>query len=118
MTEEEASSPQTELEVTTMKKYLLGAVLSVALVAPAMADMSVTFQALGETMRAGVMCHSEGLLRFTDMTAADPDVHAYSRAHPAEVEQWELVGMAKFDQDVGQLGATKNCAMAETAALR
>ena len=101
-----------------MKKYLLGAVLSVALVAPAMADMSVTFQALGETTRAGVMCHSEGLLRFNELTATEPDVRAYARAHPAEVEQWELAGMAKFDQEADRFGATKNCAMAENAALR
>jgi hypothetical protein len=80
-----------------MKKYLLGAVLSVALVAPAMADMSITFQALGETRRAGIMCHSEGLLQFTDLMANNWDVRAYSQARPAQAKQWELAGMAKFD---------------------
>ena len=78
-----------------------------ALVAPAMADMSATFQALGETTRAGVMCHSEGLLRFNELTATEPDVRAYARAHPAEVEQWELAGMRSSTRTRASLARRK-----------
>jgi hypothetical protein len=106
------------MEVMTMKRHLLAGALSMALIPPAMADMSDTFRTLGETMRAGVVCHSEGLLQFHELMAGDWDVRVYSRAHPAQAKQWELAGIAKFDQDAGQFGATKNCAMAQNAALR
>ena len=64
-----------------MKRYLLGGVLSMALIAPAMADMSDTFRTLGETMRAGVVCHSEGLLQFHELMAGSGNLPPRSCIH-------------------------------------